>query len=120
MRNNILSIHDDNGIRTEEESAVKNKIVGFYTKLLGTQFDKKKGYGEMMKSLITSKVSDEFKAELIKEVTTEEIKLAMFSIKGDKAPGPDGHNVFFHQNWDSVGSDVVSAIKHFFVTGFII
>ena len=82
MRNNILSIHDDNRIKTKEESVIKNKIIGFYKKLLGTQFDKKKDYWEMMKSLITSKVPDEVKAELIKEVTTEKIKLAMFSIKG--------------------------------------
>lgn len=54
-------------------------------------------------------------AGLIKEVSAAEIKSAMFSIGGDKAPGPDGFNAsFFHKNWSIVGPDVVNVVKYFF------
>ena len=38
--------------------------------------------------------------ELIKPVLAEEIRAALHSIKGDKAPGPDGFSSYFFQLGD--------------------
>ncbi|GKA16105.1 hypothetical protein Tco_0695852 [Tanacetum coccineum] len=36
----------------------------------------------------------------------------------DKSPGPDGYTAaFFKDAWEIVGSDVVNAVKEFFVNG---
>lgn len=56
--------------------------------------------------------------DLCKQVTKEEIKNAMWSIGGDKAPSPDGHSSqFYKDNWAIVEEDVVEAIPNFFVSG---
>ncbi|XP_056698158.1 uncharacterized protein [Spinacia oleracea] len=58
------------------------------------------------------------KDQLLAPVTSEEVKYAMFSINGDKAPGPDGFgSYFFRENWNIVGEDVTKAVLDFFHTG---
>ena len=50
-------------------------------------------------------------------VSVEEIKLAFWSIKAFKAPGPnDLHTEFFQHFWMIVGGSVVEEIKKFFET----
>ena len=45
----------------------------------------------------------------------EEIHQALFSLPGDKAPGPDGFPTFFFQIfWNVVKNDVVKAVQEFF------
>ena len=41
----------------------------------------------------------------------------MFSLKNNKAPGPDGFNAgFFRRMWHIVGEDVINAVRSFFQT----
>nr|GEW52162.1 hypothetical protein [Tanacetum cinerariifolium] len=55
---------------------------------------------------------------MVRHVTNEEIKRAMFGIGDNKAPGPDGFTfVFFKKGWDVVGQDVCNAVRDFFVNG---
>ncbi|GJY71629.1 RNA-directed DNA polymerase, eukaryota, reverse transcriptase zinc-binding domain protein [Tanacetum coccineum] len=54
-------------------------------------------------------------AFMVREVTNEEVKSAIFSMGDDKAPGPDGFTVaFFKKAWDVVGEDITCAIRVFF------
>nr|GEV85863.1 hypothetical protein [Tanacetum cinerariifolium] len=53
------------------------------------------------------------------EVTNVEIKEAMFDIRDDRAPGPEGYtSAFFKKGWDVVGED--NAIRDFFANGQIL
>ncbi|GJY96749.1 reverse transcriptase domain-containing protein [Tanacetum coccineum] len=55
---------------------------------------------------------------MVRNVSNEEVKMAMFSIGDDRAPGPDGFtSAFFKKSWDLVGNDVCSAVKEFFNNG---
>ncbi|KAJ9536532.1 hypothetical protein OSB04_un000284 [Centaurea solstitialis] len=55
---------------------------------------------------------------MIRPITDEEIKWAMFHIGNDKAPGSDGFtSKFFKSAWSVVGSDVQVAIHNFFYSG---
>jgi len=55
---------------------------------------------------------------LSREVRNEEIKVALFHMNLDKAPGLDGYNAFFFQkNRHIVWDDTCAAAKHFFNKG---
>nr|XP_043625591.1 uncharacterized protein LOC122597015 [Erigeron canadensis] len=55
---------------------------------------------------------------MIRDVSDEEIKEAMFSISDIKAPGPDGFtSAFFKKSWSIVGKEVALAIHDFFKKG---
>lgn len=45
------------------------------------------------------------------------MKHAIFSILGDKSPGPDGFGThFFKEAWAIVGADIIGAVMDFFNT----
>lgn len=55
---------------------------------------------------------------MVRSVTNEEVKSAMFSIGDNQAPGPDGFTSSFYKNaWDIVGNDVCVAVRDFFRNG---
>ena len=57
-------------------------------------------------------------ADLLRSVTDDEIKAAIFRMNPDKAPGPDGYTAgFFQKMWHVVGTDVCAAVRSFFESG---
>ncbi|GJR75171.1 putative reverse transcriptase domain, reverse transcriptase zinc-binding domain protein [Tanacetum coccineum] len=76
-----------------------------------------------VKSLITARSRDiklihQIALNMIREVTTQEVKQAMFSMGDDKSPGPDGYTVaFFKEAWEIVATDVTNAVRGFFTNG---
>ncbi|KAE8715013.1 hypothetical protein F3Y22_tig00110187pilonHSYRG00428 [Hibiscus syriacus] len=49
------------------------------------------------------RLNEEEKSDLSKQVTMEEVKEELFTMKGMKAPGPDDiQHIFYKQNWDTV------------------
>ncbi|XP_073149348.1 uncharacterized protein [Henckelia pumila] len=56
---------------------------------------------------------------LIRDVSVEEVKSALFNIEDDKAPGPDGFGAaFFKKAWSIVDGDVIAAVLEFFRSVF--
>lgn len=52
---------------------------------------------------------------MIREVSCEEIRAALFDVGDDKAPSPDGYSSkFFKVAWAIVGGDFCKAVKEFF------
>nr|GFA65998.1 hypothetical protein [Tanacetum cinerariifolium] len=91
-------------------------FVSYFSKFLGTCDDVYEV--EDVSTLNMKKLDAEKVVELIKPVTDEEIKDALFSIDVNKASGPDGYTLkFFKAAWSVVGKDTCSAIKEFFVSG---
>ncbi|GJU07090.1 retrovirus-related pol polyprotein from transposon TNT 1-94, partial [Tanacetum coccineum] len=69
-------------------------------------------------ALFVKQVSPDSCTNMVRPVSDEEIKVAMFSIGDDRAPGSDGYSsAFFKKGWDIIGSDVCHAIRYFFVSG---
>nr|GEU83844.1 hypothetical protein [Tanacetum cinerariifolium] len=70
--------------------------------------------------LFTKHVSDNSCAKMIRPVTNEEVKRAMFDIGDDKSPGLDGYSsLFFKESWDTVDGvgEVVSENQSAFILG---
>ncbi|XP_020258489.1 uncharacterized protein LOC109834882 [Asparagus officinalis] len=64
------------------------------------------------------KITDAQTIALSTAVTKDEIKNAVFSMDGNKAPGPDGFNMSFYKSaWSIIGDEVSQAILEFFRTG---
>lgn len=68
--------------------------------------------------LVQGKVTAEMTERLCAEFSEEEISNAVFQIGPIKAPGPDGFpSRFYQHNWGVLKTDIVRAVKQFFVSG---
>lgn len=64
-----------------------------------------------------NKLSFEQKVGLEKVFSQKEIKLVVFEGDDDKAPGPDGFNIFFvRNNWEVLKKDICCFLEDFFHT----
>jgi len=64
-------------------------------------------------------ISDVMNERLIKEISTDEVKRALFSLNPDKVPGPDGMTALFYQRfWDLTGPDLVKVVQNFHSSSF--
>ncbi|XP_057248205.1 uncharacterized protein LOC130590190 [Beta vulgaris subsp. vulgaris] len=89
MQNTIYAIHDDQGVWHDEVQSVNESFLRFYQNLLGrTMEDRIPVQKEVIE--MGPRLTAEHIARLEAEYTREEVKNAMFSIEGNKAPGPDG------------------------------
>ena len=62
-----------------------------------------------------ARLIDEDRDSLWSRVTDEEIKAGLWSMKANKAPGPDGlHAGFFQTFWPTVGESVTWEVKQIF------
>ncbi|KAL5561445.1 hypothetical protein UlMin_031192 [Ulmus minor] len=69
-------------------------------------------------NLISATMSDEQNNVLIRVPDEDEIRTTIFKMGSFKAAGPDGlPALFFKSYWDSVGKDVIAAVRDFFENG---
>ncbi|XP_060972489.1 uncharacterized protein LOC115717814 [Cannabis sativa] len=67
---------------------------------------------------IRCSITDLHNDMLLQPIVDDEVRLALFQMHPDKAPGPDGMgHGFFQKQWHIVGSDVISLVRDFFETG---
>ncbi|GJZ87926.1 DNA helicase [Tanacetum coccineum] len=61
----------------------------------------------LRKNLFCNMLYEDIANHMVREVTDQEIRKAMFSIGDNKAPGPNGYSAaFFKEAWNIVGTDV--------------
>lgn len=70
---------------------------------------------------VPRKLSEAQNSRLLKEITDDEVRMDLFQMNPDKAPGHDGMTPgFFQKHWDIVGPDIIWITKQFFTTGDIV
>ena len=117
-RSRIETIQNNNGNWLEGDQ-MKKEFVDYFSNFLGTEHpveDIDKPF-----SLFSNKLDLVHALDMIREVTNEEIKAALFDIEDEKSPGPDGYSSkFFKAMWKIVGDDFCNAVKEFFQSGKIL
>ncbi|XP_059290289.1 uncharacterized protein LOC132043841 [Lycium ferocissimum] len=117
----ITLIRDEQGRRRQDEQAqVTEVFVRYYQQLLGDSGGPRKPADDRIFAHGPT-VSAEQQWGLLQPFNMHEIKTAMFSIKANKSPGPDGYGGgFYRAAWDIVGNEVCEAVLEFFASGKIL
>ncbi|GJS45285.1 uncharacterized protein Tco_0595406 [Tanacetum coccineum] len=68
--------------------------------------------------LFGNKLNSNQAEHMVRDVSNDEIKAAIFSMGDDKSLGPDGYtSAFFKEAWDIVSFDVSNVARKFFISG---
>ncbi|GJQ92981.1 hypothetical protein Tco_0004120 [Tanacetum coccineum] len=71
--------------------------------------------------LFLTRLSSSEALEMVRTVSSQEVKTAIFFMGNDKSPGPDGFTAaFFKDTWDIIGPDVTRAVCEFFINGHLL
>lgn len=115
LLNKFSVLEKQDGTSVYEEGQIAETIASYYTSLFTSTSN---GNPQMIAEVVKPCISTSMNDSLIGIPDDMEIKRVVFTIHGDKAPGPYGFSVGFYQGfWDILGKEVCRDIKGFFETG---
>lgn len=110
-RKHFSKIQNDNGDWVSDPEELERKVTGFYKKLYAEEEE----YVPLCLTDCFPTLTNELFCDLRKHAIEEEIRRAVFSIGGFKAPGKDGfHALFYHNQWSVVGAKLCELVKAVF------
>ena len=116
-KNKILSLTKEDGTIVFDSTLIKGEATSYFSNLFSRSEDQYRP-GVDMRFMGDKTLSQLQATNLIKEVTREEIKQALFSMEVNKSPGPDGFSVHFYKTaWAKIGEDFIEAVLFFFQSG---
>nr|GEZ63723.1 putative RNA-directed DNA polymerase, eukaryota, reverse transcriptase zinc-binding domain protein [Tanacetum cinerariifolium] len=72
-------------------------------------------------NLFKVRLNEQDALDMVRDVSDQEVKTAIFSMGNDKAPGPDGFTAaFFKEAWNVIAIDVTHAVREFFRNGTLL
>ncbi|XP_074277966.1 uncharacterized protein LOC141601570 [Silene latifolia] len=95
-RNKVMQIEDMHGIRYSDAQGINSAFKDYFMQILGTCNDVSKVHIPTVHN--GAVLTEEMHMSLLKPVSDEEIKMAMYSIPGTKALGPDGYTSQFFKD----------------------
>ncbi|XP_074283463.1 uncharacterized protein LOC141608011 [Silene latifolia] len=100
--NKVLRVEDANGTVCDTPEQIQSAFLGYYRQLLGTSYNTKRVHRSIIKH--GPCCSPEDCASLLRPISREEVRKAMFSIPDIKSRGPDGYtSKFFKDAWGEIG-----------------
>ncbi|KAL7259513.1 hypothetical protein ACSBR1_005410 [Camellia fascicularis] len=117
QRNQLVRLKSDSGIWLESEEDINAHLHNYFVDLFS--FDGHRDMTEAL-SVVNQVITNEMNLQLIREVSNEEIRVAVFQLGSVKALGPNGYpGFFYHQYWAEIGTNVCMAVRNFFTSGFL-
>lgn len=111
-RNQLSRLKDKHGRLQWSEGAKAEVAIDYFTELFRSS--NPRSYEPVLQSM-APRVSGEMNDALIRPVSKDEVREAIFSIKADSAPGPDGMTSrFFQKYWSIIGDQVSKEIQEVF------
>ncbi|KAK6124264.1 hypothetical protein DH2020_042016 [Rehmannia glutinosa] len=109
-KNWILGVESSSGTWISDEKLIAKEIEMYFRDIFTSSWPSPQDI-DLVTDFITTRVSPEMAVDLDAPFTDIEVKSALFSMGGTKAPGPDGFQpIFFQKNWDLIGSDLVNVV----------
>nr|GEW70873.1 RNA-directed DNA polymerase, eukaryota [Tanacetum cinerariifolium] len=104
----------DNGEWVDDPRRVKEE----YCSHFATRFHAPSGICNKINFQFPNQLSSDQAFELEKQVSTDEIRTAVWACGESKSPGPDGFMFeYFRKFWDTIGPDLCLVVEWFFVHG---
>jgi hypothetical protein len=114
-RNTIKKLKGDDDVWYDAPSDMERMASSYFQELFTR--DPSLNANDLV-NMTQERVSAAMNEDLCKEFTDEEISDALFQIGPLKAPGVDGFPARFYQrNWGTIKTEVINAVKLFFLTG---
>lgn len=110
-KNLIKGLFNENGVWCTTDEELEDIVLRYYGQLFTSS--QPSNLANIM-SLVPKVVTEDMNADLVKDITMDEVHLALKQMHPSKAPGPDGFSPCFYQYfWPLVGNDVVEAVRCF-------
>ena len=109
---NVVINSDGNVLYCQEQ--VRAEFIDYFKNLIGTTIQSSSTV-EQLKAITGKVIPSDLHDMLIEPFTDLDIFNALKSINPNKSPGPDGFTSHFYlEAWNTVGPDVLKAVKSFF------
>jgi hypothetical protein len=109
----IFQLEDGDRIIKEDEP-LKSYISDYYSQLFGPPYSGQFSLDESRRDDILQ-ITPEENEKLTMVITEQEVKEAVFQMKHNKAPGPDGFPAEFYQKfWETIKGDLMALIEDFY------
>lgn len=112
--NRMVGLEDSAGRWCTDASEIKPLVLSYFQEIFSMCSPSNI---ESITDCVQSRVTMQQNACLTRQISSEEIWLAVKSLNPTKSPGPDGFKgKFFHQYWDVISEDISGMVKSFFFT----
>ncbi|CAA7014948.1 unnamed protein product [Microthlaspi erraticum] len=117
-RNRIARLKNEQGQLEETEEGIVAVATRYFRHLFETSNPEEI---ELVLSKVKIIITDTMNEALTRPVTENEVKIALFAMHPEKAPGLDGMTALFYQKfWDLLKEDIVRMVNEFLIDGTIV
>ncbi|XP_022549590.1 uncharacterized protein LOC111201644 [Brassica napus] len=117
-RNKITQLQDVNGNIVEDEEGLVAIATSYFRQIF--ESSNPEDIEEALAQVPTT-ITGAMNENLTAPVTEWEVKLALFAMHPEKAPGPDEMTaLFYHKLWDIVKDDLTLMVNNFLIEGTVV
>lgn len=114
IRNTITSIQDSNGVIGKGQKEIATIAEDYFKNLFTSTHTDSNLYREVFRGFQT-RVTNIMNQDLLRTVTEDEVRTAVFDIGSHRAPGPDGFSaIFYQQFWADIKTEIMEEVTSFF------
>lgn len=117
VKNTINVLQDEAGVVYRGHKEISKVAVKYFEDLYASEGTDSVLYERVFQNF-QQRVTPEMNQDLTRQITEEEVRIAIMDIGAHRAPGPDGFTaIFYHTYWEEIKDDVMKEISNFFETG---
>lgn len=114
IRNTLSTIQDDNGVVHRGQKEISNVATTYFHKLYRSSPTDQCLYDSIFQGF-GKRVTDAMNQDLVRQVTEDEVRDAIFDMGPNRAPGPDGFSAAFYQRfWEDIKEELMQEVSSFF------